>query len=169
MDEEMFAMRRILILVLLLAGSLSMVAQMSQRQPVVPIPRHHIYNETADPKPVIAAALKQAKAEHKRVILDFGGDWCGDCQVLSYYLHKSPNVEVLEKNFVLVPVWVGKHIDENIDLGKRYGVPLNKGVPALAVLDANGKVLYAQAGGEFSDMRYMDEKFATDFLKKWKP
>lgn len=139
------------------------------KSPVATIPKSHIYDETADPKKDIAVALKQAKAEHKNVILDFGGDWCGDCQVLYYYFHKSPNVEVLQKNFVLVPIWVGRHIELNRELAASYGVPLEKGVPALAVLDGkSGKVLYAQHG-EFSNMRNMDEKYATDFLDRWKP
>ena len=37
----------------------------------------HIYSDSADPKADIAAALVQARKEHKRVLLDFGGDWCG--------------------------------------------------------------------------------------------
>src|SRR5208283_5433645 len=45
----------------------------------------HIYSETANPSGDIAAALAQSKREHKRVLLDFGGDWCGDCQVLDLY------------------------------------------------------------------------------------
>src|SRR6187402_139344 len=139
-----------------------------KRTPVVAIPHNHIYDETADPKALIAAAFKKAKAEHKRVILDFGGDWCGDCQVLYYYFHKSPNVEVLNANFVLVPVWIGR-MDANLDLAMKYGVPVKHGVPALAVVDAKGMVLYAQSKGEFADMRYMDEKYASDFLSQWKP
>ncbi len=50
----------------------------------------HIYSETANPAAEIAAGLAQAKREHKRVILDFGGDWCGDCQVLDLYFHQPP-------------------------------------------------------------------------------
>lgn len=134
----------------------------------VAIPRNHIYDESANPQQQIAAALKQAKLEHKRVILEFGGDWCGDCQVLYYYLHKEPNQALLEKNFVMVPIWVGRHIELNRDLAAKYGVPLAKGVPALAVLDADGKVIHSQAEGEFADMRNMDEKYATQFLEQWK-
>lgn len=144
-------------------------SQPAAKPPAVPIPSNHIYDENADPKADIAAAQKKAKAEHKNVILDFGGDWCGDCQVLYYYLHKSPNAEVLEKNFVLVPVWIGR-MDHNVDIAATYGVPIAKGVPALAVLDGqSGKVIYSQAKGEFADMRHMDEKYATDFLDRWKP
>ena len=127
----------------------------------------HIYSETADPNADIAAALKQARSEHKRVLLDFGGDWCGDCQVLDIYFHQAPNDQILQKNFILVHVWIG-HMDAHVDVAERYGVPLNKGVPALAVLAPNGKVLYAQKTGEFEKMRSMNPGSVTEFLEKWK-
>lgn len=126
-----------------------------------------IYSETADPKADIAAGLAEAKREHKRVVLDFGGDWCGDCQVLDIYFHQAPNADLLEKNFVLVHVWIGQ-MDANLEVAAKYGVPINKGVPALAVLNPDGKVLYAQTGGEFENMRHMDPSSVTEFLEKWK-
>ena len=127
----------------------------------------HIYSDTADPKADIADALKQARKEHKRVLLDFGGDWCGDCQVLDIYFHQAPNEELLSKNYVLVHVWIG-HIDHNLEYPEKYGVPIKKGVPALAVLDEKGTVLYSQKTGEFEDMRHMDASSVTSFLEKWK-
>jgi thiol:disulfide interchange protein len=135
--------------------------------PAAPIVKKHIYSEIADPKADIAAGLAEARREHKRVILDFGGDWCGDCQVLDIYFHQPLNGDLLEENFILVHVWVG-HMDANIDVAAKYGVPINRGVPALAVLGADGKVLYSQATGEFADMRHMDPNSVTEFLKKWK-
>ena len=141
----------------------------AERQPVTPPPavKKHLYSAEADPKADIASALKQASLENKRVILDFGGDWCGDCQVLDIYLHQSPNVELLDKNFLLVHVDIG-HFDKNLDITERYGVPLKKGVPALAVIDAHGKLLYSQQAAEFGDMRYMYPTSVTDFLNRWK-
>ncbi|HEX3926630.1 MAG TPA: thioredoxin family protein, partial [Gemmatimonadales bacterium] len=130
-----------------------------------PIPRNHIYPAVEAAQPDIQAALKQARREHKRVILDFGGDWCGDCQVLNIYFHQGPNAALLEKNFILVDVNIG-HMDQNVDIAKKYGVPL-QGVPALAVLSPTGKVVYSQ-NKEFSDMRNMDPQSVTDFLNKWK-
>ena len=127
----------------------------------------HIYSVTAVPAADIAAALAQAHREHKRVILDFGGDWCGDCQVLDIYFHQPPNADLLDQNFVLVHVSIG-HEDANLDVAAKYGVPISKGVPALAVLAPDGKVLYAQQTGEFEDMRHMDPNSVTEFLEKWK-
>src|ERR1700722_690290 len=80
-------------------------AQMTNR-PAHPYTPKHLYSETADPTADIAAALKQARREHKRVLLDFGGDWCGDCQVLDIYFHEAPNFDLLTKHFVVAHVWI---------------------------------------------------------------
>ena len=128
-------------------------------------PGKHIYPAIESADADVAAALAQAKREHKRVILDFGGDWCGDCQVLDIYFHQSPNLELLEKYFIEVRVNIG-HEDANIELAHKYGVPVH-GVPALAVVDGDGKVIVSQ-DKEFSDMRYMKPESVTDFLNKWK-
>ena len=68
---------------------------------------------------------------------------------------------------MLVHVWIG-HMDANLDVAKRYGVPIAKGVPALAVLAADGRLLYAQKAGEFEDMRHMEPASVTEFLETWK-
>ncbi len=132
-----------------------------------PILKKHLYSESADPKADIAAALQQAHAQNKRIILDFGGDWCGDCQVLDIYMHQTPNAELLAKNFVVVHVDIG-HMDHNVDVAEKYNVPIKKGVPALAVLDTDGKLLYSQQHGDFENMRNMQPGDVTDFLNRWR-
>jgi thioredoxin 1 len=127
-----------------------------------------IYPDPAEAKADIAAALKTAAATHKRVIIDFGGNWCGDCQVLDIYFHNAENRPILEANYVLVHVNVG-HLDENLDVAQNYGIPLDRGVPALAVLTDKGKLLYSQKSGEFEKMRRMEASSVTNFLVQWKP
>jgi len=136
-------------------------------RPATPYTSKHIYSDTADPRADIVAALKQAKHDHKRVLLDFGGDWCGDCQVLDIYFHQDPNTALLDKHFILVHVWIGRE-DHNLDIAEKYKVPLDKGVPALAVLSGTGRILYSQQTGEFEDMRHMDASSVTEFLNHWK-
>ena len=127
-----------------------------------------IYSDTADPHADIAAAIKTATAQHKHIILDFGGNWCGDCQVLDIYFHQQPNQSLLENNFVVVHVDIG-HMDKNTDVAQKYEVPLKRGVPALAVLDQHGRLLFSQKNGEFEAMRRMDPASVTEFLNQWKP
>ena len=125
------------------------------------------YPNPAQARADLAAALKTAAATHRRILLDFGGNWCGDCQVLDLYLHDAKNKPLLEANFVLVHINVG-HYDANLDLARRYGIPLAKGVPALAVLGEHGALLYSQKNGEFEAMRRMDSASVTEFLAHWR-
>jgi thiol:disulfide interchange protein len=133
----------------------------------VPFVKKHIYSETANPRVDIAAAITRARTEHKRIILDFGGDWCGDCQVLDIYFHQSPNAGLIAKHFVLVHVDIGQ-MDHNVATAQKYKVPIKKGVPALAVLDSNGRLLFSQENKEFENMRNMSVKSVTEFLNRWK-
>jgi thiol:disulfide interchange protein len=127
-----------------------------------------IYPDPSHAKADLSAALKTAAASHKRVLIDFGGNWCGDCQVLDIYFHNPGNRPILDANFVLVHVNIG-HMDENVDIARRYGVPLDKGVPALAVLGSDGKLLFSQKSGQFEAMRRMESSTVTQFLVQWKP
>jgi thiol:disulfide interchange protein len=127
-----------------------------------------IYPDSAQAPADLAAALKTAAATHKRILLDFGGNWCPDCLVLDIYFHDPANRTILEANFVLVHVNIG-HMDANLDLAQRYEVPLQRGVPALAVLSENGKLVYSQKSGEFEAMRRMELSAVTKFLVQWEP
>jgi thioredoxin 1 len=127
-----------------------------------------IYPDPTEAKTDLAAALKTAAATHRRILLDFGGNWCGDCQVLNIYFHDDNNRALLEKNFILVDVNVG-HMDTNLDIAEEYGIPLQKGVPALAVLSEDGKLLHSQKNGEFESMRRMESSAVTTFLMQWRP
>ena len=129
---------------------------------------HTVYPPPQQARADIAAALRTAAATHKRVLLDFGGNWCGDCEVLDIYFHDPRNLPILQANFVLVDVNVGMY-DANLDLAEKYDIPLKKGVPALAVLSSTGKLLYSQKGGEFEAMRRMQSAAVTEFLVEWRP
>jgi thioredoxin 1 len=129
---------------------------------------HDIYPDPSHGKADLAAAIKTAAQSHKRVIVDFGGDWCGDCQVLDIYFHNAENLPILESNYVLVHINIGR-MDENLDIAEQYGIPVTLGVPALAVLSEKGKLLYGQRGGEFKSMRRMESSEVTKFLVQWRP
>lgn len=127
-----------------------------------------LYPDVSAAKADIAAALKEATTSHRRVIVDFGGDWCTDCKVLDINLRKPENAKLVKDHYVLVHVNVGdKGITHNFDVAQRYGVPLKKGVPALVVLESDGRLLYSQRNGEFESMRNMDPRSVTEFLRKW--
>src|SRR5215471_20764343 len=74
-----------------------------------------IYPDPAQARADLASALKTAAVGHKRILLDFGGNWCGDCVVLDMYFHNEENRPILEANYVLVHINVG-HLDENVGI-----------------------------------------------------
>lgn len=127
-----------------------------------------LYPDPSVAKTQIHEALQRAKAQHKRVILDFGGNWCGDCKVLDIYFHDPANKALLEDNFELVDINIGRY-DANTDIAEHYGIPLQRGVPALVILSPEGKVLLAQTHGEFESMRHLESSDLTKFLNDWKP
>jgi len=117
----------------------------------------------------IQAAVAQARTEHKRVLVDFGANWCTDCRVLDSNFHKPENADLLSANFIVVHVNVGDDgITDNFSVAEQFDIPLKKGIPALAVLDSSGKAIFSQRNGEFEAMRSMDPASVHEFLEHWK-
>ena len=132
-------------------------------------PNPNLYNKNADAKVEIDEAVAKAKKDHQRVILVFGGNWCYDCHVLDQAFHQTDVAPLLENNFQVVHVDIGDDGKKNNDLVAKYQVPLEKGVPALAILGADGKLLYSQKNGEWESARSLDPDDIIAFLDKWKP
>ena len=128
----------------------------------------NLYNPQADAKLDIKEALERAAREHKNVIVVFGGNWCYDCHVLDLAFHHPEIGPKLKAHFIVVHVDIGEY-DKNLDLADKYQVPLKKGVPALAVLAPDGKLLYSQQAGEFEAARSLAPEDVIAFLKRWQP
>lgn len=132
----------------------------------VPV-RTDLYPADADAKKEIAEAVSRAAVEHKRVLLIFGANWCYDCHVLDHALHDGNAGRILSENFLLVHVDIGEG-EKNPDLLKQYKIPLDKGVPAVAILAGDGRLLYSSGEGEFEAARRMLKKDLIAFLNHWK-
>jgi tetratricopeptide (TPR) repeat protein len=126
-----------------------------------------LYRADADARNEIEEALKQAVIEKKRVLLVFGGNWCYDCHVLDRALHEGAAGKVVKESFLVVHVDIGEG-DKNLDLSKKYKVPLEKGVPAVVILSGQGSLLYSSSDGEFEAARKIMKKDLVTFLIRWK-
>jgi ketosteroid isomerase-like protein len=139
-----------------------------ERLPEPAKPNVDLYPAPEDAAPEIRNALAAAAKDHKRVILVFGGNWCYDCHVLDAAFRSRELAPIVEANYHLVHVNIGD-MDKNLDVAKKYQVPLDKGVPVLAVLDPNGTVVFSQQHGEFESSVKIGPEDVTAFLEKWKP
>jgi thioredoxin 1 len=126
-----------------------------------------LYPPASGARQEIRDAIAQASKTHKNVLVVFGADWCYDCHVLDRALHRPDIAPVLKGNFEVVHVDVGQG-DKNQDLMNEYQVPMRRGIPAIAVLDASGKVIYSQKNGEFERARAIGPEDLLQFLNKWK-
>jgi thioredoxin 1 len=127
-----------------------------------------VYDEKADAPKQIATAIAEASRSGKHVVLVFGANWCPDCHALDAQMHKPELAAIIGRNFLIVKVDVGR-MDKNLDLAQKYGVPLRRGIPAMAVLDPQGKLLYAQDQGQFADARHLNFESIKAFFEQWKP
>ena len=107
-------------------------------------------------------------SENKRVLVVFGANWCYDCHVLDATFHSKTIAPLVNANYHVVHVNVGDE-DKNLDLAEKYGVPLKKGIPGLAILDPDGRLVYSQKEGEFENSVRIGPADVTAFLKKWAP
>ena len=131
-------------------------------------PTPGLYSATADTAVEIQDALRRAASEHKRVLLVFGANWCYDCHVLDRALHEGEAGKLVSEKYLLIHVDIGEG-QKNAELVKEYKIPLDKGVPAVAILGEEGKLLYSSGEGEFEAARRMLKKDLLVFLTRWKP
>ena len=127
-----------------------------------------IYDENANPQQQIGAALAAAGKSGKNIVLIFGANWCADCHALDAAMHQPDLAELIAKNYEVVKISVGR-FDKNREVAKKYGVPIRRGIPAVAVLDPHGKVLFAQSQGQFANAAQMPYQDFKAFFEKWRP
>lgn len=128
----------------------------------------NIYPDDADARQEIKDAEERAGGQHRRVLLIFGANWCYDCHVLDLALRR-PEFQSTIGRYEVVHVDVGPDGKKNADLAQQFDVPLDKGVPALAVIESDGRLVVSQKNGEFEDARALTPEVLLEFLNKWKP
>lgn len=130
--------------------------------------KKNIYPASADAHAEIREAEQKAVEAHKRLLLVFGANWCFDCHVLDLAFQRPDLAPVLVANYEVVHIDLGPDEHKNADLVQKYEIPLNKGIPALAIAESDGKLVVSQKNGEFEDARSLTPEALMEFLAKWK-
>jgi protein disulfide-isomerase len=123
------------------------------------------YNENADARLQIHQALTRAVATKTSVVVVFGANWCPDCRELDHAMKNGDCAALMARDFQVVNISVGR-FNKNLDVARSYGVPLAKGIPAVAILSAQNKVLYITREGELANARDMGDTGIYDFFKR---
>lgn len=124
------------------------------------------FDPKRDPERDLAAAVAQAKAERKRVLVDVGGEWCSWCHLMDRFFAQDAEARALrDANYVWVKI---NYSPENRNAQFLSRWPKSAGYPHLLVLDASGKLLHSQDTSELeSGKGYSRERFRA-FLERWK-
>jgi thioredoxin 1 len=123
---------------------------------------------TGDAREQIRQAVAAAGKAHKNILVIFGADWCYDCHVLEKAFRRPDVAGVLDPNYQVVDIDIGE-MNKNLDIAQQYEVPLNRGVPAIAILNSEGNLLYSQKQGEWEHARALGPQDLLALLKQWKP
>lgn len=123
------------------------------------------YDEAADSRSEIKAALAVAKNDKTQVLVVFGANWCSDCIALDKSFKSGTTAPLIAKSFKVVKVNVGR-FDRNVEIAETYGVPLKQGIPAIAILHPDGKIIFVTRAGELANAQKMGDKGIHDFFAK---
>jgi len=139
----------------------------AQLQTPLPYP----YDETLGAKAVnaqVAKARLRAKKAGKLLLIDLGGNWCGDCRVMSGTLERPEVKAFVERHYELVNVDVGR-FDKNLQVPGAYGIHYRlNGVPALLVVDPKtNRLLDKGHESALQDARSMTPQALADWLAQW--
>lgn len=134
-------------------------------------PLPYPYNEKASETAVdaaVATARAQALKEHKLLLIDLGGNWCGDCRVLAGTIELPELKRFVDDHYVLVTVDVGR-FDKNLQVPAAYGIHKRlEGVPSLLVVDPrSNKLLDEGHVSALADARHMTPQALADWLAQW--
>ena len=122
-----------------------------------------------DARAAIKAARVQAAGEGKRVAVVFGADWCPDCDAFKKALGHRLVAPVVDPSYVVVKVSVGNR-DRNLDLMEEHGMSVDAGIPAVAILEADGSLIAAQREGEFRNASHLlSVAEIVAFFHRWAP
>ncbi|HEY3393748.1 MAG TPA: carboxypeptidase regulatory-like domain-containing protein [Lacipirellulaceae bacterium] len=118
--------------------------------------------EPLDANALLAEALRQAKADNKRVIVQETATWCGPCWLLSRFLEKHK--QVWQDDYILVKMdhrWTGAQ-----EIMKDFRGEADGGIPWFAVLDAEGKILITSNGADGNNIGYPSEESGQAHFRK---
>ncbi len=133
----------------------------------LPVVERHPYDEAANADAAVNAAFARAKKNHKRVLIDLGGNWCGDCVVLAYIMQLPEMKPFIKKHFEVVAVDVGR-FDKNLSIPARFGIVKRlEGVPSVIIAEPDGTFVNQGNVSALSDARHMTPQSVADWLAQW--
>tara|TARA_R110002111_G_scaffold262851_2_gene341834 strand:- start:32587 stop:35607 length:3021 start_codon:yes stop_codon:yes gene_type:complete len=133
-------------------GALSADGKISKEKLLTLLKAHTV--PTLDAQELLQTALKQAKKENKRIIIQETATWCGPCRLLSRFLVKER--KLWERDYLWIKIdhrWTGSD-----EMMKTMRAGAQGGIPWWAILDQDGKVLVTSNDEEGTNIGFPGEQ-----------
>jgi hypothetical protein len=125
------------------------------------------YDGRVNADAAVDTAFVQARAQHKLLLIDLGGNWCADCRILSGVMELPEVQAFIDAYYVTVFVDVGR-FNRNLQIPARYGITQRlEGVPAVLIVAADGKLVNRDHVEALDDARRMTPQAIADWLAQW--
>jgi thiol:disulfide interchange protein len=129
--------------------------------------RPKIYDESLDGVKQINDAMVEARKGNKRILIQFGANWCGWCHKLHKLFESDKAIsDELKADYVLILIDVDK--GHNAGLVTKYGAD-HLGLPSLVVLDSEGEHLTTKNTSELEEGDHHNPPKVLAFLKEQAP
>ncbi len=133
----------------------------------LPVVERVPYDVNADANSAVDAAFARARKNGKRVLIDLGGNWCGDCIVLANMMQLPELRPFLAAHFEIVSVDVGR-FDKNLQIPARFGITQRlEGVPSVIIAEPDGRIVNPGRVAALADARSMTPQAIADWLAQW--
>ncbi len=150
---------KILIILLFLIFSSSIFAQ-----------DKNLYHPNADAEKDIEIFIKQAKKEHKYVLIQAGGNWCKWCIEFARFAKADQQIDsLIQSSFIWYHLNYSKE-NENKKAFAKLGYAQRFGFPVFIILDENGNRIHTQNSEYLENGKSSyDKRKVMGFLEMWTP
>lgn len=166
--RQLWIVRGLLVVLLGLAATYKLGPKLYNRHKLGQLQGRPVYDERMNVQDAYAKALNRANAEHKRLLVVMGGNWCQWCLVLDELLREDATLRsYLDKHYVVLKLdsQAARALDDS------WGKPSRNGVPVMIFFDAKGGVRHVQETGSLElwhgKILAHDPKRVLEVLHRW--
>ena len=132
--------------------------------------KFHLYKPEEKAEQEIAKATKEARDQHKHVLVQIGGNWCIWCARFHDFIANDPKIDsIVKADYVIYHMNYSKE-NYNAKLLAKYDYPQRFGFPVFLVLNGDGKLIETQNSWYLEDgKKSYDRDKVIEFLTDWSP
>jgi thioredoxin-related protein len=155
-------MKKIVLLFVIMMASVMVYSQ--------DMTKFKLYNPADNAEQEIQKATSRAKAEHKNVMIQIGGNWCTWCARFNDFVTHDQKIDsIIQSAYVFYHLNYSKE-NFNAKVLAKYGYPQRFGFPVFVILDGDGKLIETQNSWYLEDgKKSYDRDKVIEFFTDWSP